>query len=216
VSPAENAVVSSVLVATRNRGKLRELRALFHGLGIELVDLNTAGITESPAEDALEVFATFEENALAKARYFHAKAGLPTVADDSGLAVHALGGVPGVHSKRFAGVFGPSGEVDGANNAKLQQVLGGVLDRRATFVCAAAFVDGAREIVTRGEATGRITREPRGSEGFGYDPYFLSDELGKTYGEASVAEKEAVSHRARAFRALVGRLGRLGPDRTSG
>jgi XTP/dITP diphosphohydrolase len=199
---------SPILVATRNSGKLRELRALFTGLGVELVDLATAGIPESPDEDSLEAYATFEANALAKARHFHQLSGLPTVADDSGLAVNALGGAPGVHSKRYSGATGTSSQVDSANNAKLLAALASATDRRARFVCAAAFVDNERELVTRGEAPGRIVEDARGSDGFGYDPHFRSDELGLTFAEATIAQKEGVSHRGRAFRALVNQLGR--------
>jgi XTP/dITP diphosphohydrolase len=196
----------TVLVATRNVGKLRELGALFSRLGVQLVDLPTAGIAESADEDELETHDTFELNALAKARYFHARSGLPTVADDSGLAVDALGGEPGVRSKRFAGAIGSAKEIDRANNAKLQLALRGVADRRARFVCAAAFVDADGEWVTRGEALGRIVDEPRGAGGFGYDPYFVSDDLGMTFAEAGIAAKERVSHRGRAFRALLAQL----------
>jgi XTP/dITP diphosphohydrolase len=195
-----------LLVATRNAGKLRELRALFATLGLEPIDLQAAGLEESPDEDALEAYDTFEANALAKARHFHVLSGLPTVADDSGLAVDALEGAPGVHSKRYANAAGASADVDRANNAKLQQALSGISDRRARFVCAAAYVDDDGELVTRGEAPGRILTEARGEGGFGYDPYFLSDELGLTFAEASIPEKERVSHRGRAFRALVGAL----------
>jgi XTP/dITP diphosphohydrolase len=194
---------SPILVATRNAGKLRELRALFAGLGVELMDLAAAGIPETPDEDALEMYETFEANALAKARHFHGLSGRPTIADDSGLAVDALGGAPGVHSKRYSSAAGPSAVVDRANNAKLLAALAGISDRSARFVCAAAYVDGERELVTRGEAPGRIVNEPLGSDGFGYDPHFRSDELGLTFAEASIGQKEQVSHRGRAFRALV-------------
>jgi len=201
---------SPILVATRNAGKLRELRALFAGLGVELMDLASAGIPETPDEDALEAYGTFEANALAKARHFHRLSGLPTVADDSGLAVDFLGGAPGVYSKRYSGATGASAVVDRANNAKLLAALRDASDRGARFVCAAAFVDDDRELVTRGEAPGRIVDEARGGDGFGYDPHFLSDELGLTFGEATVAQKEQVSHRGRAFRALVDALRRAG------
>jgi XTP/dITP diphosphohydrolase len=206
---------SPILVATRNAGKLRELRALFAGLGVELVDLAAAGIPETPDEDALEAYDTFEANALAKARHFHALSGLPTIADDSGLAVDALGGAPGVHSKRYSGATGPSAVVDRANNTKLLAALADTGDRGARFVCAAAYVDGERELATRGEALGRIVDDARGSDGFGYDPHFRSDELGLTFAEATVAQKEQVSHRGRAFRALVEALRRAG-DAASG
>jgi XTP/dITP diphosphohydrolase len=195
-----------LLVATRNPGKLRELRALFTGAGAHLVDLEAAGVPESDEEDALEAYATFEANALAKARYYYERTRIPTIADDSGLAVDALGGRPGVHSKRFSGATGPTRDVERANNEKLQRELDGAADRRARFVCAAAYVDAERELVVRGETLGVISAEPRGTEGFGYDPYFLSSDLGRTFAEATVQEKEGVSHRGRAFRALVAAL----------
>lgn len=197
-----------LLVATRNRGKLVELREFFGGLGIELVDLATYGLPETAAEDDLEAFDTFEENALAKAAYFNDLTGLATIADDSGLVVPALGGAPGVRSKRYAESSGDDAEVVRANNAKLQRLLAGQTDRSACFVCAAAYVDGANRVVERGEVAGRVTDSPRGVGGFGYDPYFLSDELGMTFAEATLAEKETVSHRARAFQRLVAVLRR--------
>jgi XTP/dITP diphosphohydrolase len=199
----------TLLVATRSAGKLRELRPLLERAGFTPVDLAAAGIPEAPDEDALERFDTFEENALAKARHFHRASGLPTVADDSGLVVDALGGAPGVRSKRWSGRDDLRGQaLDDANNALLLASLDGAAPRRARYVCAAAFVDGAGEIVARGETTGRITREPHGANGFGYDPYFASDELRVTFGEATREAKEGVSHRGRAFRALVAELAR--------
>ena len=128
---------------------------------------------------------------------------MANVADDSGIEVSALGGAPGVRSKRFSGVQGASHAVDAANNALLVERLAGVADRRARFVCAAAYVGAQGELVRRGEVPGRIVDAASGAQGFGYDPHFLSDELGKTFGEATVVEKATVSHRARAFAALV-------------
>jgi XTP/dITP diphosphohydrolase len=193
-----------LLLATRSAGKLRELVPMFRDVGLDVTDLAAAGIAESPDEDDLERFETFEENALAKARYFAARSGLPTLADDSGLAVEALGGRPGVRSKRWSGRSDLSGvALDAANNATLIEALRGVEDRRARYVCAAAYVGPDGEIVRVGETTGRIVLHPRGREGFGYDPYFLSDDLGQTFGEASRLDKERVSHRGRAFRALL-------------
>ena len=169
-----------------------------------MIDLAEAGIPERPEEDALEVHPTFEENALAKARYFHAIAGMPVIADDSGLVVTALNGSPGVLSKRWSGRADLSGQaLDDENNRLLIERLRGVSDRRAHYVCAAAYVDPRREIVRRGEVHGRIVESPAGTGGFGYDPYFRADELGRTFGEASAAEKQSISHRARAFRALL-------------
>jgi XTP/dITP diphosphohydrolase len=207
-----------ILLATRSAGKLRELRPLFASAGLDTIDLTGLGIAESGDEEAIEAFESFEENALAKARYFARLSRLPAVADDSGLEVSALGGRPGVRSKRFSGRTDLSGrELDAANNAKLQDALCDAGDRTARFVCAAALVglDGS-ELVRRGETEGVILHEPRGVEGFGYDPWFASAELdGRTFAEAGVAEKESVSHRGRAFRALLAAyvVDRGGPDR---
>lgn len=196
-----------VLIATRSTGKIRELRALFAEHGLAVIDLQEAGIPDSAAEDALEVHATFDENALAKARYFRRLSGMPVVADDSGLVVPALGGEPGVLSKRWSGRPDLSGQaLDDENNRLLLERLHGVSDRRAHYVCAAAFVDSGRETVSRSEVHGHIVDSPRGTGGFGYDPYFLSDELGRTFGEVTTEEKQRISHRARAFRALLAAL----------
>ena len=192
------------LLATRSAGKLRELEPLFLGAGIEVITLARAGIPELPDEDGIESYPTFEENALAKARYFRDLSGLPAIADDSGLEVHALRGDPGVRSKRWSGRDDLTGiALDEANNAQLLRALTGVPDRGARYVCAAAIATPAGELACRGEVKGEILEEPRGRGGFGYDPLFFAVELGKTFGEASLAEKERVSHRGRAFHALV-------------
>ena len=198
----------TLLLATRSTGKLRELRPMFARAGFDAVDLREAGIAESAEEDGLERFETFEENALAKARHFHLVSRLPTVSDDSGLVVDALGGRPGVHSKRFSGRTDLAGQaLDEANNERLVTELGGSTDRGARYVCVAAFVDGATELVRRGESSGRILRERSGGrDGFGYDPWFFSDDLGRSFADATAEEKEAVSHRGRAFRALLDSL----------
>ena len=195
-----------LLLATRSAGKLRELRPLFESAGFTVVDLAEHEIEEEAAEDDLERFDSFEENALAKARYFYeVSGGIATVADDSGLVVDALGGAPGVRSKRWSGRGDLAGRaLDEANNAKLVASLEGATDRSARYVCAAAFVGLDGEVVRTGETTGVLLEEPRGSGGFGYDPYFASRELGgRTFAEVSAAEKERVSHRGRAFRALI-------------
>ena len=173
--------------------------------GISALGLEAAGIVESRVEDDLEMLDTFEGNALAKARHFHNQTGLPTAADDSGLVVPALGGLPGVKSKRWSGRPDLSGRaLDDENNRLLLDRLRGIDDRHAHYVCAAAYVDADGEVVTRGEVHGRIVDEPRGTEGFGYDPYFEAEELGgRTFGEAAREEKETVSHRARAFALLL-------------
>ena len=199
--------VEPLLIATRSGGKLRELRELFRGAGIAVIDLAEAGIVESAEEDDLEDAETFHENALAKARYFARRAKRAVVADDSGLEADALGGQPGVRSKRWSGRPDLSGvALDEANNARLLEALRGTTNRGARYVCVAAFVDAGVELTRRGTASGVILDSPRGRGGFGYDPYFLSDELGATFAEASVEEKERVSHRGRAFRALIAAL----------
>jgi len=210
-----------ILLATRSAGKLRELRPLFEAHGVPVLDLEELGADYEAEEDEIERYETFEENALAKARYFYeVSGGISTVADDSGLEILALGGVPGVRSKRWhrasPGERGeekgerrgqPATDVDAANNAVLVREVSGLTDRRARYVCAAAFVGlAAHEIVHRGEVAGTIVTEPRGPGGFGYDPYFLSSELGRTFGEATIEEKARVSHRARAFSALLDAL----------
>lgn len=202
-----------ILLATRSSGKLRELHGILASAGLSGVTLDDVGIAAAPDEEHIEVFDTFKENALAKARYFHERSGMPTMADDSGLSVRALGGAPGVYSRRYSDRDDLTGQdLDDANNAKLLNALKGTDDRSARYTCAAAFVDGPGEWVAMGETHGRVIEEARGNEGFGYDPFFFSTELGKTFGEATVVEKEAVSHRGRAFRALMAEL-RKSPQR---
>ena len=169
-----------------------------------MIDLVEAGIAESPLEESIESHPTFEENARAKARYFFAQCGgLDVVADDSGLCVDALGGAPGVRSKRWSGQGGTAREIDAANNAKLISSLAGVTRPRARFVCAAAWHGVRGELVTTGAVEGTIVEAPSGSHGFGYDPYFHSSELGMTLADATTEQKRLVSHRGRAFDALL-------------
>ena len=194
------------MLASRNEGKLVELRALFATVAIEVVDLREAGVPEDPAaEDDIESFGTFEENALAKARFFCARLpGHTVVADDSGLSVDALDGAPGVRSKRWAGRSDLHGAaLDAANNACLVAAMRGQTARGARFVCAAAWSDGRAEMMACGEVVGRIIDTPAGLGGFGYDPHVVVDELGMTLAEATVEEKQRVSHRARAFMSLL-------------
>jgi XTP/dITP diphosphohydrolase len=193
------------VLATRNGGKLRELRALFASVQVAVEDLDEAGLPEEVEEAGIECHATFEENALAKARWFARY--LPdrcVLADDSGLEVAALGGDPGVHSRRWSVEAGLDGRaLVAANNARLVRELAGVADRRARFVCAAACAGVGGEHVARGSLDGRIVDAPSGSHGFGYDPHFFVDELGMTLADADVAAKQRVSHRTRAFAALL-------------
>jgi XTP/dITP diphosphohydrolase len=195
-----------VVLATRNRGKLAEIVKLLGGGGggdgagaMTLVTIDEL----APGVDLIEDADTFEGNALAKARQAAAATGRPAIADDSGLEVDALGGAPGVYSARYAGQ--PSD--DGRNNSKLLEALRGVADDRRTarYRCVAAFVDPARgiEITRDGACEGEILRAPRGSLGFGYDPLFLVPGLGKTMAELTIDEKNQLSHRAIAFRALA-------------
>lgn len=196
-----------LLLGTRSAGKLRELRPMFERSGFEVVDATGAGLPESAEEDALEVAESFEENAMLKARYFRRLSGLDAVADDSGIEVRALGGAPGVMSKRWSQRPDLRGQaLDDANNALLLRRLEGIEDRAARYVCAAAYCGARGEFVERGEVEGVIAATPRGSGGFGYDPYFESLELRRTFGEVSMAEKARVSHRARAFEKLLRRL----------
>ena len=200
------------LLATRSEGKLRELREIFSGFGLEVVDLSGLGIAETSAEDDLERYDNFEDNALAKARYFYElSGGLPTFGDDSGMSVDALGGEPGVFSKRWSGREDlERTALDDANNTKLVTRMRDALRNdpddytdRARYISVAAFKDAAGEVLQRGEIEGRVVLSPRGTGGFGYDPHFEVPELGGTYAEFSVENKAALSHRARAFRALL-------------
>jgi XTP/dITP diphosphohydrolase len=198
-----------LVVATRSAHKLREIRAI---LGVvpelELLGLDEAGVPRSPKEEDIERFSTFEENARAKAAYFREGSEFPVLADDSGLEVDALGGQPGVKSKRFSvegrGLDGAAR--DQANNRHLVSLLEDTPPeaRTARYVCVAVLDQGdGTPVAVRGEAEGLIVSEPRGDGGFGYDPHFLDPELGKTFAELSPPAKDARSHRGKAFRALA-------------
>jgi XTP/dITP diphosphohydrolase len=191
--------VPRLLLASANRGKLRELRTILDGLPVELVGLAEAGLGEPP--EVAETGATFLENALLKGRAYAAWSGLAAVADDSGLEVDALGGAPGVRSARYAG----PGAGDQANLDKLLAELAGVPPERRTarFRCAAVLVDlAAGEWHAEASWEGRVLEAPRGSGGFGYDPVFLPDGWDRTSAEVDQATKDAASHRGQAFRAL--------------
>jgi len=192
--------IDALVLATRNEGKLRELARI---LGRQI---SLAGLDAFPgAPDVPETGATFEANALLKARAIAAYTKLPTVADDSGLCADALNGMPGVLSARWAGQHGD----DQANLDLLLAQIADVPDARlgARFVCAAALVVPAngmpREWVVTGQVEGRLIRAPRGTGGFGYDPIFQADGFGVTTAEMTPDAKDAISHRGRAFRALV-------------
>ncbi len=201
--------MTSLLVASRNRKKLAELHRVLDAAGIsglELLSLDDV----SPYEEAPETGATFEENALAKARDGFAATGLPTLADDSGIAVAALNGMPGVLSARWGGGHGD----DAGNYRLLLAQLGDVPDdrRHAAFVSVCALVTGPGDgdaVVVRGEWPGVIAREPMGEGGFGYDPVFLPEGESRSAAQLSPAEKDAVSHRGRALALLVPALAEL-------
>lgn len=209
-------MASELLVATRSADKLKEICAILGSAGrVRLITLDEAGVPPTAAEDELESRETFIANAVAKARYFAGLTGMPTLADDSGLAVNALKGGPGVRTKRFAidhGVVGgdtTGKSLDDANNKLLLERLAAVPDaeRAAHYVCAAAFANAGDRVVTSiGTCAGMIARAPRGDGGFGYDPLFLLPDLGITFAELTPVQKNARSHRAVAFRALASHL----------
>ncbi|WP_316148772.1 RdgB/HAM1 family non-canonical purine NTP pyrophosphatase [Cupriavidus sp. BIC8F] len=192
-----------LVLASNNAGKLREFGALLAPLGFDVVPQGELGIPE-----AEEPFATFVENALAKARHASRLAGLPALADDSGICVQALEGAPGVYSARYAQMAGQA-RSDAANNAHLVSQLAGKLNRHAHYYCVLVFVRHAEDpcpIIAEGLWHGEVVDAPRGAGGFGYDPHFLLPRLCKTAAELSPEEKNTVSHRAQALRALVARL----------
>jgi len=193
-----------LLVGTRSPGKTREIRELFAGLPFDLAFPADRLLAPLPEEADLERAMSYAENAVAKARYYATRAGLPAVADDSGIEVEYIGGAPGPRSARWAGA---NNDVDAANNALLLEQLAGVPpdSRGARYRCVVAFLATPSSVPEIVEATceGFILTEPRGTGGFGYDPLFYSPELHMTFGEAPPAAKHRVSHRGRAFRALI-------------
>ena len=204
--------MTRLLLATRNAKKLGELRRILVAEGVE--GLEVVGLADvEQFDEAPETAPTFEGNALAKARDAAAATGLPSIADDSGIAVDALNGMPGVLSARWAGGHGD----DRANLDLVLAQLSDTPDERlgAGFVCAAALVvpDG-EETVVRGEWRGKLAREPRGTNGFGYDPIFVPEGESRSSAELNPSEKDAVSHRGRALRALLPHLRALAPHDT--
>lgn len=207
-----------LLIATRNAGKFREIERLFHDTSIDLVSLSDLELPSSPEEDELESGATFAENAMAKARFFAERTGLPTLAEDSGLLVDALEGAPGVETKRFAPAdLQAEHGTDTANNLYLLERLRGVPDteRTARFHCAVAVVLNDESRTFEGRLDGRILREPRGSGGFGYDPLFYLSDRDCTSAELSPEEKNEISHRGRAVAAARDWLVRIAGRETS-
>ena len=199
-----------LLVSTRSPGKTREIRELFAGLPFQVVFPDEIGLERLPEEDELEETDTYTGNAVAKARHFAGRSGLPTVADDSGLEVDALEGAPGVRSARYAiqqARVAPGQSVDDANNALLLAQLAGLPEeqRTARYRCVIAYLPSPGDAPEIVEATceGRVLPELRGTGGFGYDPLFFSDDLERGFGEVPSATKHRVSHRGRAFRALI-------------
>ena len=199
--------MSRILLASRNPKKLAELQRILEPAlpGSKIVGLDDI----EPYDEVPESGATFEANALIKAREGYAHTGLPTVADDSGLSVEALNGMPGVLSARWAGAQ----RDDEANLRLVLAQLGDTPDERlgAAFECAVAFVGEFGEVVVHGQMPGRLIREPRGSNGFGYDPIFVPDDAdGRTSSELPNDEKDAISHRGHALRALADELTKRG------
>jgi XTP/dITP diphosphohydrolase len=192
-----------LILASNNAGKLKEFAELLGPIGFELHPQGEFGVPE-----AEEPFGTFVENALQKARHAARLTGLPALADDSGVCVNALGGAPGVYSARFAG----EPKSDARNNEKLVADLAAHADKSAYYYCVLVYVrhaDDPQPVIADGVWRGRIIDTPRGEGGFGYDPYFLVPEFDRTAAELAPQEKNAVSHRGQALRALVDKLGKL-------
>jgi len=198
--------MKKLVIASGNPGKLREFAQMLEPLGFEIVPQAQLGIPE-----AEEPHATFVENALAKARHASRLTRMPAFADDSGICVAALGGEPGVHSARYAepGAEGGREAQDERNNRKLLSELAGRRDRRAHYYCVIVLVRHAEDpepLIAEGRWHGEVIDEPRGANGFGYDPYFHLPALGRTAAELEPDVKNGVSHRGQALRELVARL----------
>ncbi len=192
--------IRTLVLATKNRDKIREIREILADLPIEIK--STEDFPGMP--DVVEDGATLEENAVKKAREFHQFTGLPALADDTGLEVEALNGAPGVYSSRFAGEEASYAD----NREKLLREMAHIPDgkRDARFRCVVAFVDGEQVLTVEGIVRGEITRTPAGSDGFGYDPVFYVPELGRTFAEIDLNTKNQISHRGIAFRKMKEKL----------
>ena len=201
--------MKKLVLASSNPGKLREFEALLAPLGMEVVPQASLGVS-----DAEEPHGTFVENALAKARHASRRTRLPALADDSGICVGALGGEPGVHSARFAGEPPPGSmpgreAQDARNNEKLVKLLADKDSRRAHYYCVVVFLRHAEDpepVIAEGSWAGEIVAEPRGANGFGYDPHFFLRDFGKTAAELDPEQKNLVSHRGKALRRLLAKL----------
>ncbi|HYS75767.1 MAG TPA: RdgB/HAM1 family non-canonical purine NTP pyrophosphatase [Burkholderiales bacterium] len=192
--------MKKLVLASSNPGKLREFEALLAPLGMEIVPQSSLRVAEAD-----EPHSTFIENALAKARHASRRAKLPALADDSGICVAVLGGEPGVHSARFAG----EPRSDARNNEKLVEMLADKDNGRAHYYCVIVLMRHAEDpepIIAEGSWAGEIIAEPRGENGFGYDPHFFLRDLGKTAAELDPGEKNLVSHRGKALRRLLAKL----------
>lgn len=194
-----------VVLASNNSGKLKEFSSILSSVGIQMVPQGELGVSEAD-----EPYATFVENALAKARHASQHTGLPALADDSGLCVDCLDGAPGVYSARYASLSGGE-KSDAANNEHLMKLLEGQTNRSASYVAVLVYVRNAqdpRPIIAEGVWRGQINHEPAGENGFGYDPYFFLPDLGMTAAQLPPTEKNRHSHRARALRKLLDALAR--------
>ncbi len=185
----------TLVIATRNKAKTAEIRALLRDFPVDIKDVTDFGPIPEPVEDG----ETFDDNAYKKAHFTARVLGLPALADDSGLEVEALGGAPGVHSARYAGPHA----TDEQNYLKLLDEMKGVKNRKARFVCVLSLaVPTGPALTYEAFCEGEITHEPRGNQGFGYDPVFYYPPLGKTFAEMSLEEKSSVSHRGKALSEL--------------
>jgi XTP/dITP diphosphohydrolase len=200
--------VKKLVLASSNPGKVREFESLLAPLDIEIVPQELLGVP-----DADEPHGTFVENALAKARHASRRTRMPALADDSGICAHALQGEPGVHSARFAAELTvrslDRGAVDARNNEKLVRLLAGKGDRRAHYYCVIVLLRHAEDpepVIAEGSWSGEIVQEPRGQNGFGYDPHFFLPDLGKTAAELDPTQKNLMSHRGKALRRLLAKL----------
>ena len=200
--PEEMVMLNILVLATRNQGKVKEFRELVKDFPVEVKSLADFG----PIPEAVEDGATFDDNAYKKAHFTAKVLGLPCIADDSGLVVEALGGAPGVYSARYAG----EKATDAENIDKLLAEMEGITNRRAAFECVISIaVPSGPALTYEGSCEGEILTERRGSDGFGYDPVFYCPSLGKSFAEASMEEKNQVSHRGRAMAEMTAEFDRV-------